>query len=429
MSTEVRFRIFKDPVSSWTHFIGFWLALAAAAALVVGLSSLSAQAEDKLVKIGVLAQMSGPAAADGEETVRGATLALEEFKAAGGMDGYNFEIELGDVADMKSDQVLSAAERLMSEPNLDFIMTGYASLSNFEIEFMREEGMPYFVAANSQQTREFVTNDPEAHWMIWSMTPSYDAYETEMRPVVEKLAADGKVQLKNKKLAIISSDNAYSRTIYEGLKKSFAGGGWEVVVDEMIPSGEVNDWRAFLAKVRQDPPDLVVNTDWMPSNASTFITQFLEDPTDSLVFVQYGPSVPEFLDLTKEKATGLIYNLLGGHIPTTERAQMVMKKYEDRWGSEPGPYGVLVYEMMQIYLESVQKVGDPTDRRAVTKAISETKKVVASGNLEFDHKTHLAMQGNDHIPIQFYQIWDGNRTMFYPPKWSNGDFKRPPWIK
>ncbi len=34
MPSEVRFRIFKDPVSAWTHFVGFWLALAAAAALV-----------------------------------------------------------------------------------------------------------------------------------------------------------------------------------------------------------------------------------------------------------------------------------------------------------------------------------------------------------------------------------------------------------
>jgi hemolysin III len=34
MLTEVHFRIFKDPVSSWTHFVGFWLALAAATALV-----------------------------------------------------------------------------------------------------------------------------------------------------------------------------------------------------------------------------------------------------------------------------------------------------------------------------------------------------------------------------------------------------------
>ncbi len=35
MPIEVRFRIFKDPVSSSTHFLGFWLALAAAVALVL----------------------------------------------------------------------------------------------------------------------------------------------------------------------------------------------------------------------------------------------------------------------------------------------------------------------------------------------------------------------------------------------------------
>lgn len=34
MSIDFRIRIFKDPVSSWTHFIGFWLALGAVAVLV-----------------------------------------------------------------------------------------------------------------------------------------------------------------------------------------------------------------------------------------------------------------------------------------------------------------------------------------------------------------------------------------------------------
>jgi hemolysin III len=32
--SNARFRTFKDPASSWTHFVGFWAALAAAAALV-----------------------------------------------------------------------------------------------------------------------------------------------------------------------------------------------------------------------------------------------------------------------------------------------------------------------------------------------------------------------------------------------------------
>ena len=231
-------------------------------------------------------------------------------------------------------------------------------------------------------------------------------------------------------LAPLRIDQSFaSGSIYNGLKKSFGGAGWEIVVDEVIPSGEVNDWRAFLAKVRQDPPDLVVNTDWVPANASTFITQFLEDPTDSLVFIQYGPSVPEFLNLTKDKATGVIYNLLGGHVTTIPRTMEVMGKFEERWGSAPGPYGVGLYEMMHLYLEAVQKAGDPTDRRAVAQALSETDKVVSEGRLVFDPATHLARQGNDYIPITFYQIWEGERTLFYPDQWSDGEFRLPPWMK
>ena len=74
--------------------------------------------------------------------------------------------------DQTSDAVMSGVERLMNDDAVDLIMTGYASLSNFEIEFMREEEMPYLVAANSQQTREIVVKDPDAYWMVWSFTPS-----------------------------------------------------------------------------------------------------------------------------------------------------------------------------------------------------------------------------------------------------------------
>jgi branched-chain amino acid transport system substrate-binding protein len=405
------------------------VALAAMAALSLGLAPTAADAEDQVVKVGVLAALSGPGAADGEETVRGVTLAFEEINASGFVPGYKFEAVPSDVKDQTTDAVLSGAERLLSDGDINFIMTGYASLSNFEIEFMRENEMPYFVAGNSQQTREIVSPDPDAYWMIWSLTPSYDGYEVGVLPVVDGLASAGKITLKNKKLAIISSDNAYSKTIYEGLKKSFTGAGWTVTVDELIPSGEVNDWRAFLAKVRQDPPDLVINTDWVPSNAVTFITQFLEDPTDSLVFIQYGPSVPEFLDLTKDKATGVIYNLLGGHIPTLPRTQEISQKFKERWGVEPGPYGVGLYEMTYMYAEAVKKAGNPSDRRAVAKALSETDKPVAEGHAKFDQKTHLTMQSDDHIPLTFFQIWEGKRYLFAPTKYADGEFRKPPWMK
>ncbi len=54
MPTEFHCRIFKDPVSSWTHFIGFWLALAAAAALVWRVADDSPKAAGMAVYGGTL---------------------------------------------------------------------------------------------------------------------------------------------------------------------------------------------------------------------------------------------------------------------------------------------------------------------------------------------------------------------------------------
>jgi branched-chain amino acid transport system substrate-binding protein len=327
--------------------------------------------------------------------------------------------------------VISAFERLSGDDAVNFMITGYASGSNFEIEYMADLGIPYMIAANSQQTRDIIAPNPDDFPTVWSLTPSYDAYETDLVPVVEGLAEAGKIGLKNRRVALISSDNPYSKTIYEGLKKSFTEAGWTVTMGELLPFGEINDWRALLARVRQDPPDLLINTDYLPANAATFMTQFIEDPTDSLVFIQYAPSVPEFVELTADKSTGVVYNLLGGVVqsPKNPRAAEVMAKYKERWGVESGSYGVALYEMMQIYFQALEKVGDPTAWLEIGQAIGETDVKTAQGRIVFDPATHLAKQGNEFVPIQFYQIWKGERVLFYPEVYATGEFRPPPWMK
>jgi branched-chain amino acid transport system substrate-binding protein len=171
-------------------------------------------AAGKVSKIGVLAPLTGGSAADGEEMVRGLTLAVEEINAKGGVAGYTFEVVQADTRNQQSDAVASAVERLLGESDLNMIMTGYASGSNFEIEAIAEGGIPYFLSANSQQTRDIVAKDPSKYPGVWSLTPSYDAYETELVPVVQGLEKDGKVKLPGKKVALIASDNPYSKGIY-----------------------------------------------------------------------------------------------------------------------------------------------------------------------------------------------------------------------
>ena len=405
------------------------LILGAATALSMSFAAGASYAD--VVKIGVLAPLTGSAAADGQEMLNGVQLAVDELNAAGGVAGHTFEVAVGDVGDASSDAVATAAERLLGDRAMGAIMTGYASGSNFEIEMMAEQDMIYLVSANSAQTEGIIAPNPDDFGTVWSLTPSYAGYNTEIVPVIDGLAADGKLDLPNKKVAIIASDNPYSKGIADGMVEAFTAAGWEVTENDLLPFGEINDWRAFLAKIRQNPPAVLINTDYVSANAATFMTQFMEDPTDSLVFIQYAPSVPEFLELTKEKSSGVVYNLLGGvlNTPTNPRAAEVMAKYEAAFGNEPGSYGPSLYEQVMIYADALAKVGDPAKRVEIGAEIAKTDKASAMGQIKFDPATHLSVQSNDGVPLQFYQIRDGERILFYPEQYATGEFVEPSWMK
>ena len=384
-----------------------------------------------VIKIGLLAPLTGPAAADGEEFVRGVEWAIEEANAKGGVAGHTFEVEVADVKDQSAANVSSAAERLIGTDGVEVVLTGYASLSMFEVDLMAEAGMPYIAAGPSPSFAAITTQAIEDYWCCYSYTASFKGYETDVRPAVEALAATGAFTLRDKSVAIISSDNAYSRTISEGMKTSFEEGGWNIVVDELVPFGEVGDWRAILARVRETNPDLVINTDYLPGNSALFLNQFLEEPTESMMFLQYAPSVPEFVTLTGENSAGVLYNLINAPLNSESwpRGQELMQAYEAKFGLESGVYGVGLYEMTNFYFEALAEVGDPTERKAVADAIGKIKRPTVAGNLEFDPETNVALQSNDHIPVSFWQIQEGgSRVLIEPGKYANGDFLLPPWM-
>ncbi len=399
-----------------------------ASVLLLGVLPVSAA---QTIKLGVLAPLSGNAAADGQEMVRGAQLAVDELNAAGGVGGYTFEVVVGDTKDQGSDAVLSAFERLSGDKQVQAMMTGYASGSNFEIQSMAENDMPYLISANSAQTRDIIAKDPGSFPTVWSITPSFDAYETGVLPILQGFEKNGVVAFKTKKLALIGSDNPYSKSIYNGVKKSFSAAGWTITVDETVPFGQVNDWRAILAKVRNDPPDIVINTDYLPGNEATFLQQFLEAPTNSLLFLQYAPSVPEFLKLTADKSTGVLYDLLAGPIlsPKNTMAKSIGDKFKAKYGVESGSYGVSLYEEVMLYVDALKKVGKPDDHAAIGAALGATDKQTSLGRIVFDPATHLARQGDDYVPLQFYQLRQGERVMVSPPAFATGSFELPPWMK
>ena len=68
-------------------------------------------------------------------------------------------------------------------------------------------------------------------------------------------------------------------------------------------------------------------------------------------------------------------------------------------------------------------------RSEIGAEIGKTDKQTAMGRIRFDPKAHLSVQSKDGVPIQFYQIRDGECFLFYPDQYATGAFEQPNWMK
>jgi branched-chain amino acid transport system substrate-binding protein len=134
--------------------------------------------------------------------------------------------------------------------------------------------------------------------------------------------------------------------------------------------------------------------------------------------------------LTADKSTGVLYDLLAGPIlsPKNTRAKEIGDKFKAKWGVESGTYGISLYEQVMLYVDALKKVGKPDDHLAIGAALGQMDKQTAMGRIVFDPATHLARQGDDYVPLQFYQLRNGERVMLSPEAYATGTFELPPWM-
>ncbi len=233
-------------------------------------------------------------------------------------------------------RVITAVRRLHPIPTSTPIFAPYASTTNFEITLMAKAGMPYIISGGAEATKGIISKNPEGFPTVWSRVPDYGGYSTDLPPLINKNIEDGNLAVPAKTVYIIGSDDPYGTTIADGLKESFTKAGWTVVGTETVPFQSVTDWRTQLAKIREVKPGMIVLTEWSPASDATFFNQFIEQPTDSLLFEQYAPVIPEFNEMTHNKATGVIFNMLGGAIDSRDDTKDISKRFAEKFG--PGGY-------------------------------------------------------------------------------------------
>lgn len=324
------------------------------------------------IKIGAPLPQSGMGGSDAIEMERGMVMAVEDINARGGLLGRRIQIFIRDVVNWGAQDQIAARDYLMGR-DVDAFFPGYGFDPSFMDIFAAEEtgGIPYLHVGTTELFAEIWASNPDKYWNILQLDDSSVMYGPNVYEIMTKEIAK-EYNYTNKTVAILTTQITYNLEISAGLRNLIeADPDWKVVVDEVHPVGHpevgvsVQDFGVQLAKIKEANPGFVFfSTAFVPESVA-FVRQFLEDPSDSLLVIQYAPTAPEYRRMLDEKSLGILWQTTIGPYPTYV-AQEYRERYTDRFGQEPGfALAYSNYDQIMFWAEAVEAVGDVKDYRGI----------------------------------------------------------------
>lgn len=419
-----------------------------AAALGGGvLSAINGEAAAKGAKIviGGANPLTDWAASDGLEFKNGLDLAVEEINAMGGVLGRPLEVVHDDIKSMSGDDTSQAFRRLIDRHGVHAIFTGYAIGSqNAEYDVAADAGIIYMNMNTLQQHVDMVTGHPEKYWGCFQGDPAEYWYGPGYLKFISMLRDTGQWKPQNNKIAIVSGSSTYSLAIANAIQKEAGKFGWELAFAPEVVATPTSEWGPVLQKCREKNPAAICNTHFVAAEIAACQNQFMQNPTKSLMYYQYGPILKAFTDIAQSNANGVLASILLATL-RDELGLAFEKKYKAKFGANTTPSaGLQTYAMCHHWAIAAALAGGPGEpgNAAQNKKVAEYIKRVTfrtpGGTMNFHPKYQMAMPYPDYtddptlgMPHLYYQIQDWTKTeraLISPAPYAPDKFKLPPWM-
>lgn len=344
-------------ISSRRGFMKAGLAGMGSAATLGALSqSAVAQSNDPII-IGAPLQLTGGGAADGIEFKQGLELAAEEINAMGGILGQEVQIVTADTESGGDDLITSAGQRLIDRDGASALIAGYNFGSQTALQNVAADASVIYMHADTARAHsELISKEPDRFWGSFMYSPSELFYGFAFLNFIKQLEDTGQLKAPNKKIAIVTGPIVYSINIANSIRDDAAKYGYEISLYETVQA-PTTDWGPTLAKLREDQPGFIVVTHFFPQDQAQFMIQFLANPTNSLVYLQYGASLAAFRDLAGDASVGVLYATNIG-VLSGEVSEDFAKKYLERYGAKASPNGgAQTYEALHLFAQSAALAG------------------------------------------------------------------------
>ncbi len=329
------------------------------AVVIISAAFATANAAE-MIKVGLLAPLTGFAAADGASVKNSVDLAVEKANKAGGLLGKKIElVTYDDRADAK--EAVALAQKLIQQDQVVGLVAGSYSMPTRAVApLFQDEGLP-LVAAYAIHPDVTKAGD-------------FNFRNGFLGAVEGRAAAHTAVELlKAKKIALLTSDNDFGRTLAEGFNEylaKFAKGKAEVVMALTYPMSE-KDFKPYLSKIKEVNPDVIFSSGYY-FQTGPVLKQARELGMKTQIIGEEGADSPKTLEIAGESAEGFVIVTNLNRDDQRPFVQEFLKEYETRFKIQPDMVGASAYDAFMILCDGIKRAKS-TSGKAVRDAIAATK--------------------------------------------------------
>ncbi len=310
------------------------------------------------VKLGVLAPLTGPIAAYGQDQVNGVKMAIDEINAAGGLLGKKLTMQVED--DEKKPELAASLTQKLINSNVDVIIGGMSSSSTMA-------GGPIADRAKMLMVSPWSTN-PKAAEGDWVFRA---CFSDEFQGKIEATYAVKNLNCKKPAMLLDVGDDG-SKGQGEVITATLQELGVPLLATENYATGD-KDFRAQLTKIKGLNPDCLLTPNYYGETALVRI-QMKELGMDLPMIGGDGNDAAEFFTIGGEAANG--FRMTTHYAPDDPRpvVQEFRKKYKELYGDDPRSTAALSYDAVLLYKLAVEKAGK-WDKQAIRDAMAGLKDV------------------------------------------------------
>jgi branched-chain amino acid transport system substrate-binding protein len=364
------------------------LSAVAAAAMVAFAGSAWAD-----LLIGVAGPLTGANAAFGAQLQKGAEQAAADINAAGGINGEQVKIVLGDdVSDPK--QGISVANKFVGD-GVKFVVGHFNSgVSIPASEVYAENGIFQITPAS--------TNPNFTERGLWN-TFRVCGRDDQQGTVAGQYIFD---KFKDAKVAVVHDKTPYGQGLADETKKAMNGLGVTEVVYEGITPGE-KDYSALIAKMK-DAGVSIVYFGGLHTEAGLIMRQMADQGLKATLMSGDGITSNELASIAGDAVNGTLMTFPPDPRNNPNAADAV-KKFRDA-GFEPEAYTLYSYAAVQIIADAAKAAGenDPMKVAEAAKAKGPFKTVI--GDISFDSKGDITRP--DYTMYEWKKGDDGKYSYF-----------------